>query len=92
LLLIQTALGEDRLSQAEALIEGSYQFSPDNLLTDVFKSLTLLYGGEMTAAEELIARTALGHPQAIFSQEVQVYIKKQVASFPVVKVLRVDNL
>lgn len=92
ILLVETALGNDRLEEAKEVIAGSFVLSPENPLTFVLDGVATLYSGDVVGAQEKIEQAVLLNPNAPFSQEMQAYMDRQAATFPTVTILRLENL
>ncbi len=92
LLLFMTALGEDRLTDALTLIEGSYALSPGNPLTPVFHSVVLLYAKDPEGAKRLMDETVAKNPDTNFMRGVSDYLDRQLASYPNLTLITVTNL
>ncbi|MEK7622034.1 MAG: O-antigen ligase family protein [Patescibacteria group bacterium] len=92
LLVIKTVLGEDRLKDAQAIIQDSYKLSPNNPLTYALDAIIELYGGKVKAAKEKINQAITLNTQVDFSREILVYIEKQEKEFPVITVIKLENL
>lgn len=92
LLLIKTALGEDRVIEAKEVIESSYDLSPNNPLTYVLHSLAFLYGGDIKLAKEKINEGILLNGEIEMTQKVRQYIYNQEKRFPNIAVINLENL
>lgn len=92
LLLVKTALGENRLKEAQAIIQDSYQFSPGNPITYVLDSLTMLYQGDLAGATAKIEEGVALNPDVDFIKQVQKYIEEQGKQFPNLSLLKLENL
>ena len=92
LLIIKTVLGENRLKEAQMIIQDSYKLSPNNPLTYALEAITELYGGKVIKAKEKIKEGIALNPQIDFSQEILAYIEKQEKNFPVITVIKLENL
>lgn len=91
-LMTRTIIGEDRLSEAKELIEGSYKLSPNNPLTYVMDSIITLYSGRIEEAKNIIQKSVDVNPQIEFTQKVQEKIVQQEANLPNIDVIRLENL
>lgn len=92
LLLIKTALGENRLGDAKELIRGSYPLSPGNPLTYILDSVAELYGGNLKEADRLMKGALAINPGIEFTQEAAAYLERQKKRFPNISVLRITDL
>lgn len=92
LLLIQTALGEDRTAEAKAIIKDSYRLSPGNPLTYILDSVAELYSGNIKEADRLMQEALAINPHVEFTQEAAQWLQAQKKSFPNISVLRIKNL
>lgn len=92
LLMIQTALGNNRLEEAHELLQDSYHLSPENPITYGLDATIAVYSRNFQAAADLSDEMLALNPDAPFSQEMYEYIGKQILSFPQVTVLKLENL
>lgn len=92
LLLIQTTLGNNRISDAQQLIRDSYRLSPGNPITYILDSLSELYGGDLKEADRLMQEALAINPNIEFTQEAAAYLQKQKQQFPNISVLKITNL
>jgi len=92
LLLVKTVLGENRIEDAKRVIEDSYRLSPGNPLTYVLAALSELYGGNIELAKEKAREAIEQNPDVHFSQNVLSYIQEQERQFPVIRLLKMENL
>jgi len=92
LLLFETVLGRDRVLEAQEIIRGSYDLSPDNPLTYALDALALLYSGDLQGAKEKMMAGVALNPEIEFSREVLAHINEQEERFPNIAVLKLKNL
>lgn len=92
LLIVMTALGNDRLSDAERIIEESYALSPENPLTYALHSVILLYRGDIAAARAKIEEGAALNPDIGFTKQIREYVIEQGKRFPNLSLLKLENL
>jgi hypothetical protein len=92
LLLLQTALGENRLTQARELIDTAYPLSPGHPLTYILDSVAHLYSGKLKEADELMKKALAVNPDVEFTQEAAAYLERQKKQFPNISVLKISNL
>lgn len=92
LLLIKTALGEDRTKDTKSLLRNSYVLSPNNPLTYALDAVTSLYAGRVAEAKTIMRGGVALNPNAVFSQIVLAYIEEQERRLPSVTILKLENL
>jgi hypothetical protein len=92
LLIVETALGENRLDDAERIVEESYPLSPHNPLTYALHSIILLYKGDVAGAKAKIEESYALDPEIGFTKQVRMYVSEQAARFPDVSLLKLENL
>lgn len=93
LLFIKTTVGgENTLTEAKDIIADSYALSPENPLTYAMAALAELYGGNLKAAQAKIEEGIALNPDIEFTWKVAEHIEKQVAQFPEITVLKLENL
>src|SRR3989344_1342551 len=92
LLLIKTALGEDRTKDVKALLEDSYALSPQNPLTFALDAVASLYMGNVPEAKKIMQEGIALNPDVDFSHEIFDYIEKQEQKFPRITILKLGNL
>jgi len=92
LLLLKTALGEDRLADARTLVQESYDLSPGNPVTYVLGSITELYAGNLAEADRLMEEALAINPDIPFTKDAAEYLERQKRQFPNISVLKFTNL
>ena len=92
LLLLETALGENKLKQAEEQIKIAYELSKNHPLTYIMDSTAHLYGGDIKGAERLMGEALAINPDVDFTKEASAWLEKQKKQFPNISVLRIGNL
>lgn len=90
--MLETILGNNKLNEAELVLNDSYGLSPQNPLTYGLHSLTYLYRGNLKEAERLIGEGILMNPEIKFSQNVLKHINQQKETFPEITFLKIGNL
>ncbi len=92
LLLIESALGRNRIDETKSIIGSSYILSPQNPLTYVLDSLAFLYGGNLKVSREKIIEGIALNPEIEFTKSVRDYIEVQAKKIPNISVLNLENL
>lgn len=92
LLMVQTALGNNRLEEAHELLQDSYHLSPENPITYGLDATVAVYSRNFQAAATLSDEMLALNPDAPFSQDMYAYIGEQIMSFPNVTFLKLENL
>lgn len=93
LLLVASALGENRLEDARAVIRDLYVLTPpDNPLPYVFDALAALYGGSVEEAKQIMDRAIALNPDIELSQNVRAYVDEQERRLPRITILKLENL
>ncbi len=92
LYFVKTFLGSNSLKEAHAVIEGSYELSPNNPLTYQMDSLSYLYEGNIKKAKEISVKGAELNTNIEYSKEIFDFLLKQEKSFPEIEFLRIGNL
>ena len=92
LLLIMTALGEDRVDDARQVIKDSYALSPGNPLTYILDALAALYDGNVKESDRLVREALAVNPDIEFTRAAAAYFERQKKLFPHISVLNMKNL
>ncbi len=92
LLIIETTLGNNKLTEAKQILDYSYKLSPQSPITPTLDSIVELYSGNITGAKEKIEEALNLNSEVPFVQEVQVYLLEQEKNFPNITVIKLQNL
>lgn len=90
--LVRTALGENRLKEAEAVVLIAYDLSPQHPLTLIMDSLVKLYSGDVIGAKTKINEAVTINPNIKLTETIEDYIIKQEKQFPEITVIKLENL
>lgn len=91
-LFLKTILGDNKLAEAKEVIAASYALSPENPLTYVMAALAELYSGNIKEAQTLIEQGIGLNSDIEYTKEIRDRINKQVANFPNITVIPLENL
>ena len=92
LLLLQTTLGNNRLTEVDAILADSHHLSPENPITYALDATAGLYSRDFDRAGDSIDAAVALNPGAPFTKEMYMYIVNQVFKFPNITVLKLENL
>jgi hypothetical protein len=90
--LIETSLGNDKLTEARAVLEPAFALSPQNPLTPILMSLTELYGENPEGARKYMDQALALNPDIEFTQKADAYLKEQLSHPQQISVLKLINL